>query len=475
MIGAVHSLATISAQKRGVALRSMLAAAGMTVLKLAAGLFSGSLGVLSDAAHSALDLVGAALTYFSVQISDKPADEDHTYGHGKVENLSAFVESGLMAISSAWIIWEAMQRMIRHTVELRHSVWPLLVLLLSITVDWWRSRNLQAVAERTGSAALATDAFHFASDIWSTLAVLAGLVAAWAGAVFGIDWLRYADPCAAVVVSLMILRLTFRLSRETVAVLVDEVPAEIRRRILDEVERVDGVLEVEKTRVRRAGTAYFADLTVALPRRDTFEHAGELVRAVTEAVRRVLPDADVVVHTVPRQRYSESIFDRIRAVAARHNVSVHDLSVQSHRGRLRVELHVELDETLPLLQAHSFVTSLESEIRHEAPEIDSILTHIESEPATIEQPQEMVEADRRIANALRRSATNFKEIRDVHEIQVSRSADHVYLSCHCTLPDDLPLHRVHEVMTSLEDRFKLEYPGVYRVTIHPEPMTDNLR
>jgi len=453
----------------------MLAAGAMTVLKLAAGLFSGSLGVLSDAAHSALDLAGSALTFFSVQVSDKPADDDHTYGHGKIENLSAFGEAGLMAVSCAWIIWEAMQRMIRHTVEIRHSLWPVLVLLTSIAVDYWRSRELRAVAERTGSAALATDAFHFASDIWSTLAVLAGLGATWIGSHFDIGWLRYADPCAAVLVSLMILRLTLRVSRETVAVLMDEVPSETRSRILREVEQVAGVLDVEQARVRRAGAAYFADLTVALPRRYTFEHTGELVHEVTEAVHRALPGADVVVHTVPRHERTESIFDRVRAVAARNNVSVHELSVQSHRGRLRVEQHLELDETLPLSSAHSFVTAMEAEILREAPEIDSVLTHIESEPATIEQPDVMVEADRRIEQALRAAAAHFPEITDVHEITVGRSGEHIHLSCHCTLPDDLPMRRVHEVITGLEDRFKLACPEVYRVTIHPEPVTDNLR
>ncbi len=468
-------LAKQSVAKRGVALQSMLAAGVMTLLKLAAGLFSGSLGVLSDAAHSALDLAGAALTFFSVSVSDKPADEGHTYGHGKFENLSAFAESGLMIVSCAWIIWEAMQRIVRHTVVLHHSLWPVLVLLTSIAVDYWRSGRLRAVAERTGSPALATDAFHFASDIWSTLAVLAGLGASWAGTQFHIDWLRYADPFAALIVSLLILRITAHLTRETVAVLMDEVPAETRRRIVYEVEQVNGVLAVEQARVRRSGASYFADLTLALPSRYTFEHTGELVRSATEAVHRALPMADVVIHTVPRQTKAENIFDRVRAVAARNNVSVHELSVQSVHGRLHVEQHVELDETLPLLKAHDFISAMEAEILRETPEIDSVLTHIESEPATIEQPGENLVEDRRIEIALRAAAAQHKEIVDVHEITVGRSAEHIYLSCHCTLPDDLTMGRVHEVITSLEDRFKLECPEVYRVTIHPEPVTDNTR
>ena len=184
---------------------------------------------------------------------------------------------------------------------MRHSLWPVLVLLASIAVDYWRSRRLRAVADRTGSPALATDAFHFASDIWSTLAVLCGLGASWAGAHFGIGWLRYADPFAAVVVSLMILRMTLHLGRETVAVLMDEVPAETRQPLVREVEKVEGVLAVEQARVRRAGASYFADLTLALPRSYTFEHTGELVREATEAVHRALPQVDVVIHTVPRE------------------------------------------------------------------------------------------------------------------------------------------------------------------------------
>ncbi len=188
------SLAALSAQKRRAALFSMSAAAVMTLLKLAAGLLSGSLGVLSDAAHSGLDLAGAALTYFSVHVSDKPADEDHTYGHGKVENLSSFIEAALMAISCAWIVWEAAQRIFVHAVEVRHSLWPVAVLVTSIAVDYWRSRELRRVAEKTGSPALATDAFHFASDMWATLAVLAGLGINWIGAQFGIPLASLCRP-----------------------------------------------------------------------------------------------------------------------------------------------------------------------------------------------------------------------------------------------------------------------------------------
>ena len=464
-----------SGEKRRVALNSMLAAAAMTALKLITGILSGSLGVLSDAAHSGLDLAGATMTFFSVRVSDLPADEDHTYGHGKIENLSAIGEVILMAASSVWIVWEALVRIFVHTVELRHSVWPVLVVISSIAVDFWRSRRLHEVAIRTGSPALATDAFHFASDIWASVAVLLGLAASWIGVHFGLRWLDYADPIAAIVVSVLILRLTYMLGHEAVGALMDRIPAETRRKIMDDVAKVPGVIAIEQARVRRAGPNYFADMTLALPRRYTFEHTDALVQAAKSAVQRTLPDADVVIHTVPREARAESIFDRVRAVAARNNVGVHELSIQSLHGRLRVEQHVELDENLSLLAAHGFISNIEAEILREAPEIDSVLTHIESEPATIEQPKEFVEEDKRIEFALLKSAHLFPEIADVHEITVGRTSDHVSVSCHCTLPDDLPMYRVHDIITALEDRFKIDCPEVQRVTIHPEPVTDNSR
>ncbi len=479
----VAHLPEVSAAKRRVALHSMLAATAMTVLKLAAGILSGSLGVLSDGAHSGLDLVGSALTFYSVRVSDKPADDGHTYGHAKFETLSAFIEAGLMAVSCAWIIYEAMHRIFLHEAVVHHSLWPVLVLLTSIAVDWWRSQKLSAVAKQYKSTALAADAFHFASDIWSTLAVLAGLGLSWLGSELQIGWLSYADPVAAMLVSLLILRLTWKLTRETSEVLLDATPGDLRWKILGEVEAVEGVLAVEQVRVRRAGSATFADLTLALPRSFTFEHTNELVQATTEAVQRVVPDADVVVHTVPRQSSTESIFDQVRAVAGRNNVGVHEVSVQSIGGKLRVEQHVELNEALTLVEAHNFVTAMEAEILREVPEVKSVLTHIESEPGTIERAQPLsgdkagqIESEaERVERSLRAASAQFPEILDVHEILVGRTGEHIQLSCHCTLPDELTMQRVHEVITGLEDRLKLECPEVGKVLIHPEPETDNHR
>jgi divalent metal cation (Fe/Co/Zn/Cd) transporter len=256
--------------------------------------------------------------------------------------------------------------------------------------------------------------------------------------------------------------------------LLDAAPGGVRNQILEKIRKIDGVLEVDRARIRRAGNRYFADVSVGLSRNFTFQRSEQIVDEVTAQVHRVLPNADVMVHSVPRARRSENIFDRIRAVATRHNFNVHDVSVQDLNGDLHVEQHLELAEQLSMKEAHDEVTRLENEMRRDVPEIQTILTHIESEPATIERAEQIVQ-EPRLEKHLRQVVKEFPEVIDVHEFQFKKIRDRLYVSCHCTLPDDMPLSRVHDVQTALEIRFKQEAAELFRVLIHPEPMTDNRR
>jgi len=462
------------ADKRAAAGSSVLAAIVITALKLVVGFTTGSLGILSEAAHSGLDLIAALITFFSVGVSDKPADADHQYGHGKVESFSAFVETGLLLLTCAWIIYEAALRLFFRRVEIEPSVAAFAVMLFSMGVDWWRSRVLGRIATKYDSQALEADALHFSTDIWSSGVVVLGLLLVLAGRAYRIDWLRDSDPVAALFVAGVVVSVSWRLARRTIDVLLDAAPPGVRAQIQEAVSHVDGVLEVDRIRIRRVGNRYFADLAVGLARTVTFQRSGQLAAAVTEAVRRILPDADVTVQPLPRAQRSENIFDRIRAVATDKNLNVHDISVQDLAGRLHVEQHIELDERMTLKAAHDRVTELETDMLHDLPEISDILTHIESEPATIEQPEEVV-SDTELEQRLKRVASHFPEILDVHDFVVKRVRGRTYISCHCTLSDDLSLARVHDIQTELEIRFKQDAPELFRVLIHPEPSTDNRR
>jgi cation diffusion facilitator family transporter len=471
---ALYSPNAMRAEKRAVAGNSVLAAFLITGGKIIVGFTTGSLGILSEAAHSALDLIAALLTYFSVGVSDKPADADHQYGHGKVENFSAFVETGLLLLTCVWVVYEAVMRLFFRHVEVEPSIWAFAVMLMSMAVDWWRSHALGRIAAKYDSQALEADALHFSTDVWSAGVVVLGLTLILLGRIYHLEWLRLADPIAALFVAGVIVSVSWRLARRTVDALLDAAPAGIRAQITDAVSRVDGVLEIGRVRIRRAGNRYFADLAVGFARTVTFQRSEQLVAAVTAAVHSVLPDADVTVQPLPRAQRSENIFDRIRAVATRHNLNVHDISVQDLNGHLHVEQHVELDETLTLKTAHDQVTELEADMRREVPEIADILTHIESEPATIETGDEPVR-DADLEQQLKSLATQFAEIVDMHDIQVKKVRGRLYVSCHCTLSDDLSLARVHDIQTELETHLKQAAPELFRVLIHPEPSTDNRR
>jgi cation diffusion facilitator family transporter len=470
----VYSPGSMRAEKRTVAGNSVLAAIAITLLKIVVGVTTGSLGILSEAAHSGLDLIAAIITFFSVRVSDKPADADHQYGHGKVENFSAFIETGLLLLTCVWIIYEAIRRLFYHHVEIEPSPAAFIVLFLSMAVDFWRSRALGKIATKYDSQALEADALHFSTDIWSTGVVAVGLFLVQLGRTYHIAWLRDADPIAALFVAAAVVYVSWRLARRTIDALLDAAPAGVRNRILDAVAKVEGVLEVDRIRIRRAGNRYFADLSVGLSRNVTFQRSEQVADAVTTTVHHILPDADVMVHSTPRALRTENIFDRIRAVATRNNLNVHDVSVQDLQGKLHVEQHLELDERLSLKDAHEEVTKLESEMRRDVPEISSILTHIESEPSTIETGDEIVR-DAKLERRLKAIAAHFPEVLDMHDIQIKRVRDRLYVSCHCTMSDDLPLSRVHDTSTALEIRFKQEAPELFRVLIHPEPSTDNRR
>jgi cation diffusion facilitator family transporter len=474
MVEAPSSSESMRAEKRAVAGHSVLAALAMTTLKIAVAVTTGSLGLLSEAAHSVLDLVAALVTFFSVRVSDKPADAEHQYGHGKIENFSAFIETSLLLITFITIIYEAVARLFFRHVEIEPHWTAFLVLFVSMGVDFWRSRALGGIAAKYQSQALEADALHFATDIWSSGVVVLGLVLVIIGRKTSIEWLRAADPIAALFVAGVVMSVSWRLARKTIDALVDAAPSGVRAKIIAAISNVDGLLEVDQVRIRRAGNRYFADLSIGLARNVTFQRSEQVADAVTAAVHGILPDADVMVHSIPRPAWQENIFDRVRAVATRHNLNVHDVSIQDLSGRLHVEQHLELDEHLSLKQAHDRVTLLESEIRGDIPEISSILTHIESEPATIESADEMVR-DANLEVKLKAIVSEFPEILDVHDVEVKRVRGRTYVSCHVTFSDDLPLARVHDVQTELEIRFKQTAPDLFRVLIHPEPSTDNRR
>jgi cation diffusion facilitator family transporter len=287
-------------EKRLAALSSVIGAVGLATFKIIVGLMTGSLGILSEAAHSGLDLVAALVTFFAVRFADKPPDERHRYGHGKLENLSALIETLLLLATCVWIIYEAGRRLFFESVEVDASIWAFLVMLVSITIDYSRSRVLMRAARKHNSQALEADALHFSTDIWSSSVVIVGLIGIRLSEVSSdLEFLQKADAVAALMVALIVIYVSVQLGKRTVAALLDTAPPGLVDQIRQAVVTVPGVVNCHQIRVRTSGPRLFADIHVTMEGSLSLSAAHALTEQIEQAIRQINPEIDVTVHEEP--------------------------------------------------------------------------------------------------------------------------------------------------------------------------------
>ncbi len=466
-------------EKRMVAGASVAAAIFLTGAKLVVGFLTGSLGILAEAAHSGLDLAAALITLFAVRVSGRPADESHLYGHGKVENLSALVESLLLLAACACIIYEAMHRLFFKTVEVNPSLWAFLVMGMSIAIDFSRSRSLSRVAKKYQSQALEADALHFRTDLWSSAVVIIGLALVKAGEYRSADkaFFEHADAIAALMVAVIVIYAGVRLSLRAVDALLDRASKGLVDRLLRKVKDIPGILHVSRIRVRNVGNQLFVDLIVEVPRHFSFQESHQLAQRAQEAVHSISPNADVVVHTNPIAE-SETILEIIQAVAARECVLIHNVTTHRTERGIWIDLDLEVDPGLSFEGAHRQATDLEAKLHAElisvgapaAIAIAGINAHIEPRPeeSAVGIPLEPAEANSYIRR-VNEISLELKLAGACHDIELHQISGKIYLSLHLLVGAGVPIGEVHSIAEQMESRLRREFPELGRVVIHTEP------
>jgi cation diffusion facilitator family transporter len=455
-------------EKSWVALTSVAAAIFLTGIKLVVGIATGSLGILSEAAHSGLDLVAALVTYFAVRISGKPADEEHTYGHGKIENLSALFETLLLLVTCVWIIYEALQRLFVKSVEIEATAWGFLIMAGSIVIDISRSRALMRVAKKYDSQALEADALHFSTDVWSSSVVIGGLVFVWLAERTGIRWLANADAIAALGVAGIVIYVSLQLGMRTIRDLLDAVPPETHQAIRQAV-MVPGVLAVAQVRVRKAGPDAFADVTLEVEHNTSLERAHQIADDVEFAVQEIMPGADVVVHVEPQGSHVRGVPDLVRRTAARHNLSIHSVRLFDLGDTQRLEMHVEVRDSLSVSQAHEIVTELEDDLHAVLPQVDQVLTHVEPASSLLEGEGAAIDEKRAVQTALDEIVSELTLECEFHDLEVRRIGDELFVSTHCYIEGETGLVSAHEITQDVENALRSKMPQLVRVLIHVEP------
>jgi cation diffusion facilitator family transporter len=457
-------------EKRGVALSSLLAAVVLTAFKLVVGLSTNSLGILSEAAHSGLDLVAAAITFWAVRMSGLPADHRHTYGHGKFENLSALLETILLLVTCVWIVWEAVRRLLLlESVEVTVNAWSFIVVIVSIAIDYSRSRALKKAADKHQSQALEADALHFSTDIWSSLVVLFGLFGVKAASVFHAGWLEKADTVAALGVAVIVVGVSIRLGKKSLDDLLDAIPDDLREQVIRATGEVAGVQEVKLVRLRRSGPEVFADVTLTVDRSVAFEYSHEIADQAETAVRAILPKADVVVHIEPTETGDEHILTTIRVLAARHHLGAHAIRLYMDNEKRSLHLHLEVDESLSLEEGHRQATAFEQAVHAAVPDISRIVTHLEP----IGHASTMLPAELACQNQVEQVIEDYFRTSPIaakpHDVEVHRIGDDLAVSFHCTLDPSTPITDAHELTVQLERHLRTQMPSLGQVVIHVEP------
>jgi cation diffusion facilitator family transporter len=449
--------------KQKVALGSIAASGGLTIAKAIVGVATGSLAILSEAAHSLIDFGATVMTYFAVRVSGKPADEEHHYGHGKIESVTALAETAMLFVLSGVVIWEAVQRLAGgHGHPVEATIAAFAVMVLSVLVDFFRARLLYRVAHETASEALEADALHFGSDMWSSIAVLIGL----GGVAFGLPW---ADAVAALIVALFVCLAGWRLGRRTIDTLTDTAPAGVADMIRRLATRVSGVVAVERVRVRPVGGNLFVEILAGVSRTLPLDRVEALKTQVADAIRAGLPRAEVEVVIAPRALDSESVQERVMVIARNLGLAVHHVTVHDIRGALSVSLDLEVERKLALGSAHEIADRLEAALREElGPQVE-VETHIEPLQADAAGREAPVERVRAVEIALGEIAAEGGMIHDVHNVRVRETDDGEIVNFHCRVDPALTVQAVHERVDELERALRRRSPSIKRVIGHAEP------
>jgi cation diffusion facilitator family transporter len=448
------------APERRIALVSVVAAVVLIALKLVGGIASGSLGLLSEAAHSGTDLAAALLTFFAVGVAVRPADPGHPYGHGKAEHLAALAEAAVLALVSVVIGIAAVRRLADgDAAELDPVWWTFVLIVIVIVIDASRALVSWRAGRRYRNAALTTNALHFASDLGGSIAVLVGLAVARAGYPAG-------DSIAALFVAVLVVAAASRLIRQNVNVLMDEAPTGAHDSVRRAIEGVQPGVELRRLRLRRAAGRHFADVVIGVPAASAVEQGHAAASAVEDAVEDALPGTDVVVHVEPGTS-DPALRERAHAAALRVPGvrEIHNVVVLHVGERTEISLHLKLPGSLDLAHAHDIASEVEAAIADELPEVDTVQTHLEpltEETAALSEQQgpEREEMERIVLEVTGAPS---------RELRVLRTEDGLVAFLTLTMEPERALADAHARASEVEERIRREHPEIADVIVHTEP------
>src|SRR5215204_2825243 len=501
-------------EKKRIVITSLIASAILAILKLIIGFYTNSLGILSESFHSGLDVLAALMTYYAIRIVIKPTDSKFTYGYAKIESLSSLAEILLLFLVAAYIFYEGLERIFVKSIEPDITVFSFGVMILSIVVDYWRSKTLFKVARKYGSQAIEADALHFKADMISSSIVIVGLCIV---LLFGIP---NADAYAALIISCMIIYTSLGLGKRTLDVLLDKAPKGINHIVLESISGLEGVDRAHDIRVRNVGAALFIDLHIEVTRTSTHDKAHKIATNVEDKIRKLIPNSDVLVHVDAIESKSETLTDIVRLIASEtegiknvHSIFFSQLPSYSNKqsnknfretnliqgdnnnplknevkkelrvnnnnnnnnskGLLHLYLDVQVDSGLDLRAAHNIIETFESKVRNDIPLIKHITTHIEFETEEIKKIGIEKVVHSSYLEKIRKSCFKIEGVVNCKDIGIVDMDGEQHITLTITIqslnPSDLSIYDAHQIATDVQQMIMRD-TGASKVVVHTEPL-----
>ena len=496
-------------EKRTIALASVSASAGLAMIKLVIGYSTNSLGILSEALHSGLDVIAALMTLYAIRIVIRPPDIRFTYGYAKVESLSSLIEIILLFTVAGLIFYEGLDRILFKNIQPEITIFSFAIMAISILVDLWRSRVLYRAARRYGSQALEADALHFKADMFSSAIIIAGLI------FVSVLHIPNADAFAALIIAAMIIYTSLGLGRRTIDVLLDKAPKGMNHLLLESISGLDGVSKAHDIRIRNMGSIMSVDLHIEVPRTSTHDRAHRIATNVENRIREVMPNCDVLVHVDAIETSAETLTDRIRLIAAETNgiKNVHSIYLSKIVGsslekrsanstkmetnnhelgpsdsvthndfnaigisyHLHLYLDLQVNRHLDLKSAHDITESFEQRIKTEIPQVKDITTHIEIESTDdadvigVEK-----EASRSYTEKIRNLCLQVNGVIDCKDIGIVEVNNEQHVTLTIIIKaikgrDLTSIEEAHNISTAVQETI-IKETGASRVVVHSEPL-----
>jgi cation diffusion facilitator family transporter len=446
---------------------SVIAALILTFLKIVVGFLTNSIGIISEALHSGLDLLAAAITLGAVRSASKEPDIEHPYGHGKIENFSALIETILLWITSAWIIYEAVRRILGEEF-IEPTIWGIAVMLMSIFIDYERSRMLYRTAHKYNSQALEADALHFSTDMLSSVVVLLGLTLVSLGFPIG-------DPLGALGVSVVILFVSYNLAKRSFNFLVDRAPEGVKEAVIQTCSNIPGVIDCSRVRARTSGPDLFVDVVVAVDETVTTSEAHSITESIESGLAGLAPRVDVVVHVeptklAPSEYIKMSLYEQLQVLARRESriKSVHNIRIFTFMNQVEIAADIELSINLTLEEAHTISDQFEAEIKKIDSRIETVLLHLETD-AVESEAADITENSEDLVSQVREIVERAIPKIDCSKVSVRKEKSGLSLLIQCGMDGTVSLGKSHEISEAIEKSIIESIPGISHIFVHFEP------